>query len=87
MHQRASMLLELLKKAQSRQSIYERDLWEWRAAGRFDNIRLFRHENDILIDIATMNDVQKRILKSYYWVVIELYHLTEDFMLPVNITF
>ena len=84
LHQRATCLLELLKKAQSQQSRQEELLAEWRAAGNFDNVRLFTHENNYLIRLAELNDIQKRILKSYYWLVVELYGITEDFILPVN---
>ena len=84
LHQRATCLLELLKKAQSEQARQERLLAEWRSAGAYDNIRLFCHENNYLIRIAELNDVKKRILKSYYWLIVELYQITEDFILPVN---
>ena len=59
LHQRATCLLELLKKAQSEQARQEGLL-------------------------AELNDIQKRILKSYYWLVVELYDITENFILPVN---
>jgi len=85
LHKRATTLLELLKKAQSEQSRQEGLLAEWRAAGHFDNVRLFTHENNYLIRIAELNDVQKRILKSYYWLIVELYSISENFMLPVNV--
>jgi hypothetical protein len=42
-------------------------------------------EEDILIKIARMNEVQKRILKSYHFLILDLYEITEDFMLPVNL--
>ena len=84
LHQRATCLLELLKKAQSEQARQENLLAEWRAAGSFDNVRLFTHENNYLIRLAELNDIQKRILKSYYWLVVELYDITENFILPVN---
>ena len=85
LHKRATCLLELLKKAQSEQSRQEKLLAESRAAGNYDNIRLFTHENNYLIRIAELNDVQKRVLQSYYWLVIELYSISENFMLPINI--
>ena len=85
LHKRATTLLELLKKAQAEQSRQEKLLAEWRAAGNYDNIRLFTHENNYLIRLAELNDIQKRILKSYYWLVIELYSISENFMLPINI--
>jgi len=84
LHQRATCLLELLKKAQAQQSRQEQLLKEWRAAGNFDNIRLFTHENNYLIRIAELNDVQKRILQSYYWLIVDLYEITDNFFLPVN---
>jgi len=84
LHQRATCLLELLKKAQGEQARQEGLLVEWRAAGAYDNVRLFTHENNYLIRLAELNDIQKRILKSYYWLVVELYDITENFMLPVN---
>lgn len=84
LHQRATCLLELLKKAQAQQSRQEELLAEWRAAGNFDNVRLFTHENNYLIRIAELNDVQKRILQSYYWLIVELYEITDNFFLPVN---
>lgn len=85
LHKRATNLLEILKKAQSEQTRQEGLLAEWRAAGNYDNIRLFTHENNYLIRIAELNDVQKRILQSYYWLIIELYSISENFMLPVNV--
>ena len=84
LHKRATTLLELLKKAQGEQARQEGLLSEWRAAGAYDNVRLFTHENNYLIRLAELNDIQKRILKSYYWLVVELYDITENFMLPVN---
>jgi muconolactone delta-isomerase len=84
LHKRATCLLELLKKAQGEQSRQEGLLAEWRGAGNYDNIRLFTHENNYLIRLAELNDIQKRILKSYYWLVVELYDITENFMLPVK---
>jgi len=85
LHKRATCLLELLKKAQSEHARQEGLLAEWRAAGNYDNIRLFTHENNYLIRLAELNDIQKRILKSYYWLIVELYSISENFMLPVNI--
>ena len=86
LHKRATCLLELLKKAQSEQWRQEKLLAEWRSAGNFDNVRLFTHENNYLIRIAELNDIQKRILKSYYWLIVELYSISDNFMLPINIT-
>lgn len=84
LHKRATCLLELLKKAQERQTYYEKDLALWRR-GTYDTpIRLMQSENDILIKIARMNLVQKRILKSYHWLILDLYEITEQFMLPIN---
>jgi hypothetical protein len=42
-------------------------------------------EEDLLIKIARMNDIQRRILKSYHYLILDLYTLTEDFMLPINL--
>ena len=84
LHRRATCLLELLKKAQERQTYYEKDLALWRR-GTYDTpIRLMQSENDILIKIARMNLVQKRILKSYHWLILDLYEITDQFMLPIN---
>lgn len=84
LHKRATCLLELLKKAQERQTYYEKDLALWRR-GTYDTpIRLMQSENDILIKIARMNLVQKRILKSYHWLILDLYEITDQFMLPIN---
>ena len=85
LHKRATTLLELLKKSQAEQSRQEQLLAEWRAAGNYDNIRLFTHENNYLIRLAELNDIQKRILKSYYWLIVELYSISENFMLPINV--
>ena len=84
LHKRATCLLELLKKAQERQTYYEKDLALWRR-GTYDTpIRLMQSENDILIKIARMNLAQKRILKSYHWLILDLYEITDQFMLPIN---
>lgn len=84
LHKRATCLLELLKKAQERQTYYEKDLALWRR-GTYDTpIRLMQSENDILIKIARMNLIQKRILKSYHWLILDLYEITDQFMLPIN---
>ena len=86
LHQRATCLLELLKKAQSRQSSIESDLTKWRAATWDNPIKLMnKYEDDYLIKIARMNQVQKRILKSYHFLILDLYEITEDFMLPINL--
>lgn len=86
LHKRAACLLELLKKAQSRQLSIENDLWHYRRAAWDEPIKLmYKHENDLLLMIARMNSIQKRILKSYHWLILELYQITEDFMLPVNL--
>ena len=85
LHKRAACLLELLKSAQARQTLFEKDLAKWRK-GTFDEpIRLMQKEEDILIKIARMNEVQKRILKSYHFLILDLYEITEDFMLPINL--
>ena len=84
LHKRATCLLELLKAAQTRQTLFENDLALWRR-GTYDTpIRLMQKEEDILIKIARMNQVQKRILKSYHWLILDLYEITDQFMLPIN---
>ena len=85
LHKRATCLLELLKSAQSRQSLFERDLAKWRGATWDEPTRLMSKEEDILIKIARMNDIQRRILKSYHWLILDLYAITDQFMLPLNI--
>jgi hypothetical protein len=85
LHKRASCLLELLKSAQSRQTIFEKDLSIWRKGTMDDPIRLMQREEDILIKIARMNQLQKRILKSYHKLILELYEITDQFHLPINI--
>jgi chromosomal replication initiation ATPase DnaA len=42
-------------------------------------------EEELLIKIASMNDIQRRILRSYHYLILDLYTLTEDFMLPINL--
>ena len=84
LHKRASCLLELLKKAQERQTLFEKDLSIWRKGTMEDPIRLMQREEDILIKIARMNELQKRILKSYHKLILELYEITDQFMLPIN---
>jgi hypothetical protein len=84
LHKRAACLLELLKMAQERQSCHERDLAKWRKGTSDEPIRLMQKEEDILIKIARMNQVQKRILKSYHWLILDLYEITDQFMLPIN---
>jgi len=85
LHKRAACLLELLKSAQARQTLFEKDLAKWRKGTYDDPIRLMQKEEDILIKIARMNEVQKRILKSYHFLILDLYEITEDFMLPINL--
>jgi len=85
LHKRAACLLELLKSAQARQTVHEKDLATWRRGTMDDPIRLMQREEDILIKIARMNQVQKRILKSYHFLILDLYEITEDFMLPINL--
>lgn len=86
LHKRATCLLELLKKAQARQTMIENDLYKWRAATWDEPIKLMnKYEDDYLIKLARMNDIQKRILKSYHFLILDLYEITEDFMLPVNL--
>ena len=84
LHKRAACLLELLKSAQARQTLFESDLAKWRKGTMEDPIRLMQSEEDILIKIARMNQVQKRILKSYHWLILDLYEITDQFMLPIN---
>jgi hypothetical protein len=84
LHKRATCLLELLKEAQARQTLFEKDLATWRKGTMEDPIRLMQKEEDILIKIARMNQVQKRILKSYHWLILDLYEITDQFMLPIN---
>jgi hypothetical protein len=84
LHRRAACLLELLKAAQSRQVLFEKDLAKWRQGTCDTPIRLMQKEEDILIKIARMNGVQKRILKSYHWLILDLYEITDQFMLPIN---
>jgi len=84
LHKRATCLLELLKAAQARQTLFENDLALWRRGTSDTPIRLMQKEEDILIKIARMNELQKRILKSYHWLVIELYEITDEFHLPIN---
>ena len=85
LHKRAACLLELLKSAQARQTLFEKDLAKWRKGTYDEPIRLMQKEEDILIKIARMNEVQKRILKSYHFLILDLYEITEDFMLPINL--
>lgn len=77
------MLLELLKQAQGRQNLFEADLAQWRQG--LDTTRTMIKEEDLLIKVARMNDIQRRILKSYHYLILDLYTLTEDFMLPINL--
>ena len=84
LHKRATCLLELLKEAQKRQELFQKDLGTWRKGTMDDPIRLMQKEEDILIKIARMNQVQKRILKSYHWLILDLYEITDQFMLPIN---
>ena len=83
LHKRATILLELLKQAQGRQNLFEADLAEWRRG--LDDTRIMISEEDLLIKIARMNDIQRRILRSYHYLILDLYTLTEDFMLPINL--
>lgn len=85
LHKRATGLLELLKSAQSRQTLYEKDLSKWRGATWDEPVRLMSKEEDILIKISRMNLVQKRILKSYYFIILDLYEITSNFVLPINL--
>jgi len=60
------------------------DLSLWRKGINEEPVRLMSKEEDILIKIARMNNVQKRILKSYHWLILDLYEITDQFMLPIN---
>ena len=64
--------------------MFEKDLSIWRKGTMEDPIRLMQREEDILIKIARMNELQKRILKSYHKLILELYEITDQFMLPIN---
>jgi hypothetical protein len=83
LHLRATLLLKLLKEAQRRQTIFEGDLAQWRQG--LDTTRTMIKEEDILIKISRLNQIQRRILKSYHFIILDLYELTEDFMLPINL--
>ena len=83
--QKANCLLELIEKAQKRRNVIEEDLALYRKAGPYDTIRLFSTENDYLIKIARMNDIEKRLLRSYKWLVVDLYIIAEEFLLPINL--
>jgi len=85
LHKRATILLELLKEAQHRQYMFEKDLSLWRRGIDNEPVRLMSKEEDILIKVARMNEVQKRILKSYHRLILELYEITDSFHLPINI--
>ena len=85
LHKRATILLELLKEAQHRQYLFEKDLSLWRKGINEEPVRLMSKEEDILIKVARMNEVQKRILKSYHRLILELYEITDSFHLPINI--
>jgi hypothetical protein len=85
LHKRATVLLELLKEAQHRQYLFEKDLSLWRKGINDEPVRLMSKEEDILIKVARMNEVQKRILKSYHKLILELYEITDSFHLPINI--
>lgn len=85
LHKRAACLLELLKSAQARQTLFEQDLAKWRKGTCENDIRVMCSEEDILIKIARMNEIQKRILKSYHWLILDLYAITDQFHLPINI--
>ena len=85
LHKRATILLELLKEAQNRQYMFEKDLSLWRKGTYEEPVRLMSKEEDILIKVARMNEVQKRILKSYHRLILELYEITDSFHLPINI--
>lgn len=57
-------LERLLNLAVCREELLRDDLNRWRAAGPYDVTRLFSHENDILLKLARINFIQRRILES-----------------------
>jgi len=57
-------LERLLNLAVCREELLRDDLTRWRAAGPYDVTRLFSHENDILLKLARINFIQRRILES-----------------------
>ena len=56
-----------------REVILKDDLNRWRASGPYDINRLFSHENDILLKIARINAIQRRILDSLMVKIKDLY--------------
>lgn len=71
--------------AQERQAHHERELAKWRGATWDEPIRLMnRYEENYLIKIARMNEIQKWVLKRYHWLILDLYQISADFILPVN---
>ena len=93
---KAECYLSLLRKAQARQTRIYNDLQEFRGLpvenikenGDYNSsIKLtFNHENDLVIKIARMNDIQRWLLKRYHFLILDMYHLTNDFILPINFT-
>jgi hypothetical protein len=76
-------LERLLNQAIGREVILKDDLNRWRASGPYDINRLFSHENDILLKIARINSIQRRILDSLMVKVKDLY-LESNFKLLDN---
>ena len=72
-------------RTQRRQELFQKDLSLWRKGINEEPVRLMSKEEDILIKVARMNEVQKRILKSYHRLILELYEITDSFHLPINI--
>lgn len=62
---RINKLERLLNLAVAREAILREDLSRWRACGPYDVTRLFSHENDILLKIARINSIQRRIVNSF----------------------
>lgn len=70
---RINKLERLLNLAVAREAILREDLNRWRASGPYDVTRLFSHENDILLKIARINAIQRRILVSFNREAYEMY--------------
>jgi hypothetical protein len=66
-------LERLLNQAVGRELILRADLNRWRASGPYDINRLFSHENDILLKLARINSIQRRILDSLKARINDLY--------------
>ena len=66
-------LERLLNQAIGRELILRADLNRWRASGPYYVNRLFSHENDILLKLARINSIQRRILDSLMEKLKDLY--------------